>query len=125
MPGEVLPGRVAANGLNGGPTLYTTYSRAIEYIPTTRLALVYMILFMATFTALTGCGLGIGLVTLMISIARARLPNKGRRAPRPNVAHRTDARFRKPYLEHGKPGLQGDHPMTLRSEPPRERATCR
>jgi putative ABC transport system permease protein len=37
--------------------------------------LVYMILFMASFTALTGFGLGIGLVTLMISIARTRLPN--------------------------------------------------
>jgi putative ABC transport system permease protein len=37
--------------------------------------LVYMILFMATFTALTGYGLGIGLVTLMIWIARSRLPN--------------------------------------------------
>jgi putative ABC transport system permease protein len=34
-----------------------------------------MILFMATFTALTGYGLGIGLVTLMISIARLRMPN--------------------------------------------------
>jgi len=161
--------RVAANGLNGVPTLYTTYSRAIEYIPTTRFTisyvlvqtksetavagikqqvtklgyvaltkdefnkqiadyytyktgigtnillmtvisfivglsisgqtfytfilenlekfgalkaigakgreLVYMILFMATFTALTGYGLGVGLVTLMISIARSRLPN--------------------------------------------------
>jgi putative ABC transport system permease protein len=161
--------RVAANGLNGVPTLYTTYSRAIEYLPTTRFTisyvlvqpkseaavagikqqvaklgyvaftkdefnkrisdyytyktgigtnillmtvisfivglsisgqtfytfilenlekfgalkaigakgreLVYMILFMATFTALTGYGLGIGLVTLMISLARARLPN--------------------------------------------------
>jgi putative ABC transport system permease protein len=30
---------------------------------------------MATFTALTGYGLGVGLVTLMISIARYRLPN--------------------------------------------------
>jgi len=161
--------RVAANGLNGVPTLYTTYSRAIEYIPTTRFTisyvlarpksdaavagikqqvaklgyiaftkdefnqriadyytyktgigtnillmtvisflvglsisgqtfytfilenlekfgalkaigakgreLVYMILFMATFTALTGYGLGIGLVTLMITITRSRLPN--------------------------------------------------
>ena len=37
--------------------------------------LVYMILFMASFTALTGFGLGLGLVTLMISIARANLPN--------------------------------------------------
>ena len=161
--------RVAANGLNGVPTLYTTYSRAIEYLPTTRFTisyvllqaknaaaiasikkqvaqlgyvaltkdefnnriadyytyqtgigtnillmtiisfivglsisgqtfftfilenlekfgalkaigaksrqLVFMILFMATFAALTGYGLGIGLVTLMIWIARARLPN--------------------------------------------------
>jgi len=161
--------RVAANGLNGVPTLYTTYSRAIEYIPTARFTisyvllqpkdaaaiagikrevarlgyvalskdefnariadyytyktgigtnillmtvisflvglsisgqtfysfilenldkfgalkaigaknreLVYMILFMATFTALTGFGLGIGLVTLMIAIARSALPN--------------------------------------------------
>jgi putative ABC transport system permease protein len=161
--------KVAANGLNGVPTLYTTYHRAIEYIPTTRFTisyvlaqaknddaiagikqkvaklgyvaftkdefnqrisdfyiyqtgigtnilimtiisfvvglsisgqtfytfilenidkfgalkaigakgreLVYMILFMASFTALTGYGLGIGLVTLMITIARYRLPN--------------------------------------------------
>jgi putative ABC transport system permease protein len=161
--------RVASNGLNGVPTLYTTYNRAIQYIPSTRFTtsyilvqpksdaavagikqqvaklgyvaftatefkqrisdyytyqtgigtnilmmtvisfivglsisgqtfytfilenlekfgalkaigakgreLVYMILFMATFTALTGYGLGVGLVTLMICIARSRLPN--------------------------------------------------
>ncbi len=161
--------RVASNGLNGVPTLYTTYSRAILYIPSMRFRmsyilvqaksqaavagikrhvvklgyvaltkdefnkqisdfyayqtgvgtnillmtvisfivglsisgqtfytfilenlkkfgalkaigakgreLIYMILFMATFTALTGYGLGIGLVTLMISIARSLLPN--------------------------------------------------
>jgi putative ABC transport system permease protein len=161
--------RVAANGLNGVPTLYTTYSRAIEYIPSTRFTmgyvlvqpkskaaiasikqlvaklgyialtkdeftkritnyytyktgigtnillmtvisfivglsisgqtfytfilenmekfgalkaigakgreLIYMILFMAAFTAMTGYGLGVGLVTLMISIAKARLPD--------------------------------------------------
>lgn len=161
--------KVASNGLNGVPTLYTTYSRAIEYIPTTRFTisyvllqakddaaiagikkqvaalgyvaltnvefnsrisdyytyktgigtnilmmtvisflvglsisgqtfysfilenlekfgalkaigakgrdLVYMILFMATFTAMTGFGLGIGLVTLMITISRSRMPN--------------------------------------------------
>ena len=160
--------RVAANGLNGIPTLYTTYNRAIEYLPTTRFTisyilvqpkniaaianikeqvtklgylaltkdefnkrtsnyytyqtgigtnilimtvisfivglsiagqtfytfilenlekfgalkaigaknreLVYMILFMATITALIGYGLGIGLVTLMITIARTN-PN--------------------------------------------------
>jgi len=168
--GEVVGiAKVAANGLNGIPTLYTTYHRAIEYIPTTRYTisyvlaqaksnadiagikrnvaklgyvaytkeefnkrisdyyiyqtgigtnilimtiisfivglsisgqtfntfilenidkfgalkaigakgreLVYMILFMATFTALTGYGLGIGLVAMMISLARYRLPN--------------------------------------------------
>ena len=161
--------KVAANGLNGVPTLYTTFRRATEYIPTTRFTisyillqakndeaiagikqrvaalgyvavtknefenriadfytyktgigtnilmmtvisflvglsisgqtfysfilenlekfgalkamgarsreLVYMILFMATFTAMTGFGLGIGLVTLMISITHAKLPN--------------------------------------------------
>jgi putative ABC transport system permease protein len=37
--------------------------------------LVYMILFMAFFTALTGYGLGVGLVTLMITLAKSRLPN--------------------------------------------------
>jgi putative ABC transport system permease protein len=161
--------RVAVNGLNGTPTVYTTYYRAIEYIPSPRFTLsyvlvqpksaagvagikqqvarlgylaltkeefnqsianyytyktgvgtnillmvviafvvglsisgqtfytfilenlekfgalkaigakgrelVYMILFMATFTALTGYGLGVGFVTLMIMIARSRLPN--------------------------------------------------
>jgi putative ABC transport system permease protein len=34
-----------------------------------------MILFMATFTALTGYGLGVGLVTLVITIARSLTPN--------------------------------------------------
>jgi putative ABC transport system permease protein len=159
--------KVASNGLNGVPTLYTTYSRAIAYIPSMRFTisyvllkpkagasvavikqqvaklgyvaltkdefnnriadyytyqtgigtnilmmtvisfivglsisgqtfytfilenlekfgalkaigakgreLVYMILFMASFTALIGYGLGVGLVTLMISIARYKL----------------------------------------------------
>jgi len=160
---------VSENGLNGIPTLYTTYNRAIEYIPTTRFTisyilvqpknkdaiagikaqvaklgyvaftkeefnkrtsdyytfqtgigtnilfmtvisfivglsisgqtfytfilenlekfgalkaigaknseLIYMILFMATVTALVGYGLGVGLVTLMITLAKIRLPN--------------------------------------------------
>lgn len=160
--------KVASDGLNGVPTLYTTYSRAKEYLPTTRFTisyvlvqpksaaaipaikqkvaklgyiaytkedfnqrianyyifqtgigtnilmmtvisfivglsisgqtfytfilenlekfgalkaigakgreLIYMILFMATITALTGYGLGIGLVAAMIAIARAHLP---------------------------------------------------
>lgn len=161
--------RVVSNGLNGTPTLYTTYHRAIEYIPSTRFTLsyvlvqpkdvaaiagiqrqaaklgslaltkaefnqkitryytyhtgigtnillmtiiafvaglsisgqtfytfiienlekfgalkaigakgrelVYMILFMAFFTAMIGFGLGIGMVTMMIALARSRLPN--------------------------------------------------
>jgi len=161
--------RVASNGLFGVPTLYTTYSRAIEYIPSMRFTtsyilakpksaadvatikaavarlgylaltrdefiqriadfykyrtgvgtnlmlmtvisfivglsisgqtfytfilenlekfgalkaigakgrvLVAMILFQATFTALTGYGLGVGLCALMIWIARLRLPD--------------------------------------------------
>ncbi len=37
--------------------------------------LVYMILFQASFTALTGYGLGVGLCALMIWIARLRLPD--------------------------------------------------
>ncbi|OHX18898.1 ABC transporter permease [Chromobacterium sphagni] len=161
--------KVASNGLNGVPTLYTTYFRAIQYIPSTRFTMSYvllqpksdaavagiqdqvkklgylaltkdafkehiadfytyqtgigtnillmtvisfivglsisgqtfysfilenlekfgalkaigakgrelvvMILFMATFTAITGFGLGIGLITLLITIARSQLPN--------------------------------------------------
>jgi len=35
--------RVAANGLNGIPTLYTTYNRAIEYLPTTRFTISYIL----------------------------------------------------------------------------------
>lgn len=37
--------------------------------------LVYMILFQATFTSLTGYGLGIGLASLLITVARLRLPS--------------------------------------------------
>jgi len=161
--------KVAASGLFGIPTLYTTYSRAIQYIPSTRFTisyilvepksndailhiqeqvrllgyqaltqeelmqkianyykyqtglgtnilimtavsflvglsisgqtfytfilenlekfgalkaigakgreLVYMILFQATFTSLVGYGLGIGLCTLVIAIAKLRIPD--------------------------------------------------
>jgi putative ABC transport system permease protein len=161
--------RVAAGGLFGVPTLYTTYSRAIQYVPSTRYTITYilvelkspaalatvkretarlgylalsrdefiariadfykyqtgvgtnillmtvisfivgltisgqtfytfilenldkfgalkaigaksrelvaMILFQATFTALAGYGLGVGLCTALILVARARLPN--------------------------------------------------
>ena len=37
--------------------------------------LVYMILFQATFTALTGYGMGVGLASLVIAFAKLRLPN--------------------------------------------------
>jgi putative ABC transport system permease protein len=37
--------------------------------------LVYMILFQAAFTSLTGYGLGVGLCTVLIVIARLRLPD--------------------------------------------------
>ena len=35
--------RVASDGLNGVPTLYTTYSRAKEYLPTTRFTISYVL----------------------------------------------------------------------------------
>jgi putative ABC transport system permease protein len=35
--------KVASNGLNGVPTLYTTYNRAIEYIPSTRFTMSYVL----------------------------------------------------------------------------------
>ena len=37
--------------------------------------LIYMILFQATFTSLTGYGLGIGLASLIITMAKLRLPS--------------------------------------------------
>jgi putative ABC transport system permease protein len=37
--------------------------------------LVYMILFQATFTSLTGYGLGVGLASILIAIAKLRMPN--------------------------------------------------
>ena len=48
---------------------------ALKAIGTKGRDLVSMILFMATFTALTGYGLGIGLVTLVITVARYKIPN--------------------------------------------------
>jgi putative ABC transport system permease protein len=35
--------RVASTSLNGVPTLYTTYSRAIEYLPSTRFTMSYVL----------------------------------------------------------------------------------
>lgn len=37
--------------------------------------LIYMILFQATFTALTGYGIGVGLCTIMLMVAKLRLPD--------------------------------------------------
>jgi putative ABC transport system permease protein len=37
--------------------------------------LIFMILFQASFTALTGYGLGIGLCALLITLAKLRLPD--------------------------------------------------
>ncbi|WP_256579209.1 FtsX-like permease family protein [Pseudomonas sp. B26(2017)] len=48
---------------------------ALKAIGAKNREMVYMIFFMAMFTAMTGYGLGIGLVTLMIVIARTYLPN--------------------------------------------------
>lgn len=48
--------------------------------------LVAMILFQASFTALTGYGLGIGLTTLLISAAKLRLPGYAALITFPNLA---------------------------------------
>ena len=48
---------------------------ALKAIGTKSGVLVGMILFQATFTALTGFGLGVGLCTLLIWLARLRLPS--------------------------------------------------
>src|ERR1017187_1215415 len=46
--------KVASNGLNGVPTLYTTYSRAIEYIPTTRFTISYVLVQAKSDAAVAG-----------------------------------------------------------------------
>ncbi len=48
---------------------------ALKAIGTRSRELVAMILFQATFTALTGYGLGIGLCTLLTAVARLRIPD--------------------------------------------------
>jgi putative ABC transport system permease protein len=48
---------------------------ALKAIGTTSRELTFMILFQATFTALTGYGLGVGLCTLLITLAKLRLPD--------------------------------------------------
>jgi len=46
--------RVASNGLNGVPTLYTTYNRAIEYLPTTRFTISYILVQPKNDAAIAG-----------------------------------------------------------------------
>jgi putative ABC transport system permease protein len=48
---------------------------ALKAIGATNKTLIAMILFQAGFTCLTGYGLGIGLCTLLITLARLRLPD--------------------------------------------------
>jgi putative ABC transport system permease protein len=64
-----------------GQTFYTFIPEnlekfgALKAIGAKGYKLIYMILFMATFTALTGYGLGIALVTLIITTAHSLMPN--------------------------------------------------
>jgi putative ABC transport system permease protein len=44
--------KVAANGLNGVPTLYTTYNRAIAYLPTPRFTMSYVLVQPKTAAAI-------------------------------------------------------------------------
>jgi len=48
---------------------------ALKAIGTRGRELVGMVLFQATFTSLTGYGLGVGLCTLLIALAKLRLPD--------------------------------------------------
>jgi putative ABC transport system permease protein len=63
-----------------GQTFYTFILENLEHfgalkaIGSKGYELVYMILFQAGFTALIGYGLGIGLCTMLIALAKLRLP---------------------------------------------------
>ena len=48
---------------------------ALKAIGAKNYELIVMIIFQAGFTALTGYGFGVGLCTLMIALAKLRLPN--------------------------------------------------
>ncbi len=48
---------------------------ALKAIGTTSSELIFMILFQVTFTALTGYGLGLGLCTVFVTLAKLRLPS--------------------------------------------------
>jgi len=58
---------------------------ALKAIGTSSRVLVAMILFQATFTALTGYGLGIGLCTLVMVLAKMRLPDYASLLTYPNL----------------------------------------
>jgi len=64
-----------------GQTFYTFILENLEKFGALKamgakgIELVYMILFQASFTALTGYGLGVGLCSLLITIAKLRLPD--------------------------------------------------
>lgn len=64
-----------------GQTFYTFILENLEKFGALKamgakgIELVYMILFQATFTALTGYGMGVGLCSLLITIAKLRLPD--------------------------------------------------
>ena len=56
---------------------------ALKAIGTNNRVLIFMILFQATFTALTGYGLGVGLCTLATTLAKMRLPDYASRITYP------------------------------------------
>jgi putative ABC transport system permease protein len=58
---------------------------ALKAIGTNNRVLILMILFQATFTALTGYGLGVGLCTLTTTLAKMRLPDYASRITYPNL----------------------------------------
>ena len=58
---------------------------ALKAIGTSSRVLILMILFQATFTSLTGYGLGVGLCTLTTTLARMRLPDYAARITYTNL----------------------------------------
>jgi len=58
---------------------------ALKAIGTSSRVLISMILFQASFTALTGYGLGVGLCTLTTTLAKLRLPDYASRIIFPNL----------------------------------------
>jgi putative ABC transport system permease protein len=48
---------------------------ALKAIGTTSRELIFMILFQVSFTALMGYGMGLGLCTIFVSLAKLRLPS--------------------------------------------------